>query len=90
MATLEKRIEALEQASDTSTDMVILVYLPACGEADKEIERMTHGDHEWKRQPNESEQALKRPRPTGVKAKPARVNGFSLSLTPSTTDRHPA
>ena len=59
MATLEKRIEALEQANHTNTDTVIFIHLVGMGETEKEIERITHGEHEWKRQPNESEQDFK-------------------------------
>ena len=59
MATLEKRIEALEQATNTNTDRVIFIHLVGMGEVDKEIERITKGGQEWQRQPDESEQALK-------------------------------
>lgn len=59
MATLEKRIEALEQASCSNTDAVLFIHFVAVGEADKEIQRIAHGGQEWQRQPDESEQALK-------------------------------
>ena len=59
MPTLEKRIEALEQASDTNTDMVIFIHLVGMGEVDKEIQRITQGGQEWQRQPDESEQDFK-------------------------------
>ena len=59
MATLEKRIEALEQASYTNTEVVIFIHLVGMGATDKEIERITKGGQEWQRQPNESEQDLK-------------------------------
>ena len=59
MATLEKRIEALEQASDTNNDSVIFIHFVDMGEVDAQIQRITHEGHEWQRQPNESEQDLK-------------------------------
>ena len=59
MPTLEKRVEALEQASATNTDTVMFIYFVGMGEVDKEIERITHGGQEWQRQPDESAQALK-------------------------------
>ena len=59
MATLEKRIEALEQASATNTNIVMFIHLVGMGEADKEMERITKGGQEWQRQPDEPVQALK-------------------------------
>jgi hypothetical protein len=59
MSTLEKRIQALEQASNSNTDKVVFIHLVGMGEADKEIQRITHGSNEWERQPNETEQDFK-------------------------------
>ncbi len=56
--SLEKRIAVLEQASNTNTDVMIFIHLVGMGETDKEIERITKGGQEWKRQPDESEQAF--------------------------------
>lgn len=73
MATLEQRIEALEQASDINADMVMFIHLVSMGETDEEIERITKGGQEWQRHPEESEQALKdraqseaKPNPNGT------------------------
>ena len=59
MQALQKRITALEQASYSHTDDVTFIHFVGMGEVDKEIQRITHGGHDWQRQPNESEQALK-------------------------------
>lgn len=72
MQTTEKRIAALEQASNTNTDRVMFIHLVGMGETDKEIQRITHGNQEWERQLNESEQDFQdrakqeaKPTPTG-------------------------
>lgn len=59
MATLEKRIEVLEQASGTGTDLVMFVHLVSLGAVDAEIQRITQGGRAWERQQDESEQDLK-------------------------------
>ncbi len=59
MATLEKRIEALEQASPTDTEPPLFVHFVGMGAEPRQIERITHGGKAWERQPDESEQDLK-------------------------------
>ncbi len=58
MQTIEKRIAALEQASPASIG-TFYIHLVALDTKDREIQRITKGDKEWLRQPNESEQDLK-------------------------------
>ena len=59
MQALLKRITALEQASYSDTDDVMFIHFVGMGEANKEIQRITHGGQDWQRQPDESQQALK-------------------------------
>ena len=59
MATLEKRIALLEQATPTDMEPPIFVHFVGLGTEASQIERVTHGGKAWERQPNESEQDLK-------------------------------
>jgi len=59
MQALQKRIKALEQASYSTADDVMVIQFVGMGEVDKEIQRITHGGQAWQRQSDESEQALK-------------------------------
>ena len=59
MQALEKRISALEQASNSNTDDVMFIHFVGMSEVDKEIQRITHGGQDWQRKLDESEQALK-------------------------------
>lgn len=59
MATLEKRIEALEQASLADNMGPMFIHFVGLDTKDSEIQRITKGAQEWQRQPDESEQALK-------------------------------
>lgn len=70
MATLEKRIEALEQASNTNTDNVIFIHFVGMGEVNAQIQRITHEGQEWQRQPDESERDLKDRALQDAKSKP--------------------
>jgi hypothetical protein len=70
--SLEKRIAALEEASNTNTERVMFIHLVGMGEVDKDVHRITLGNQEWERLPNESEQDFKdrakqeaKPTPTG-------------------------
>ena len=58
MQTLDKRITALEQARPTETGP-FFIHLVAMGSEGGEIQRITKGNHEWLRQPEESEDELK-------------------------------
>ena len=70
MQALQKRIKALEQASYSTTDDVMFIHFVGLGEANKEIQRVTHGGQDWQRQLDESEQALKDRAQKGVKPNP--------------------
>lgn len=59
MHTLDKRISALEQASPKSNTEPVFIHLVAMGSEGAEIDRIEKGNHEWQRQPGESEQDLK-------------------------------
>jgi len=59
MATLEKRIALLEQATPTDTEPPIFVHFVGLGTEASQIERITHGGKAWERQTDESEQDLK-------------------------------
>ena len=59
MATLEKRIALLEQASPTDMEPPLFVHYVGLGTEAKQIERITKGNQSWERQPDESEDALK-------------------------------
>lgn len=59
MATLEKRIALLEQATPTDMEPPLFVHFVGLGTEASQIERITHGGKAWKRQPDESEDALK-------------------------------
>ena len=58
MATLEKRIAALEKTKPTTIGP-FFVHFVGLDTKDSEIERITKGEHEWQRQPGETEQELK-------------------------------
>lgn len=58
MQTLAKRLSALEQASPTDIGP-IFIHFVGLDTKDNEIERITKGDREWQRQPNETVQELK-------------------------------
>lgn len=59
MPTLEKRIDALEQATVSKTDTVMFIHFVGLGETDKEIQSLTRHDERWERLPGETEQELK-------------------------------
>ncbi|TRZ68255.1 MAG: hypothetical protein D4R98_02575 [Comamonadaceae bacterium] len=58
MQAIEKRIAALEQARPTEIGP-FFIHLVGLDTKDSEIERITKGNQEWLRQPDESEQELK-------------------------------
>ncbi len=58
MATLEKRITALESRASSTTIGPFFVHFVGLDTKDSEIERITRGDQEWQRQPIETEQEL--------------------------------
>nr|WP_315848843.1 hypothetical protein [uncultured Rhodoferax sp.] len=58
MQSLDKRIAALEQTKPASIGP-IFIHLVGMDTKDSEIVRVTKGDKEWQRQPNESERDLK-------------------------------
>jgi hypothetical protein len=58
MATLDKRIAALEQAKPANIG-TFFIHLVGLDTKDSEIERITKGDRVWQRQPGETEQELK-------------------------------
>ena len=70
MHSLKKRIATLEQASPANTDEVMFIHFVDMGDADKEIQRITHGGQDWQRQPDESVQALKDRAQLGAKPNP--------------------
>jgi hypothetical protein len=59
MQALKKRITVLEQSSPATNTEPVFIHLVALGGANAQIERITKGNHEWLRQPGESEQDLK-------------------------------
>lgn len=59
MQALEKRVTALEQASPATNTEPVFIHLVALGGEKAQIERITKGNYEWRRQPGESEQSLK-------------------------------
>ena len=59
MHALEKRVSALEQSSSVSNTNPVFIHLVALGSTGAEIGRITKGNHEWLRQPNETAQELK-------------------------------
>ena len=59
MATLEKRIEALEQASPSDNMGPMFIHFVSLGDEARQIQRITKGNQVWQRQPDESEQDLK-------------------------------
>ena len=54
----------------------MFIHFVDMGDADKEIQRITHGGQEWQRQPDESEQALKDRAQQGAKPNPHGVTVF--------------
>ncbi|MBT9505505.1 hypothetical protein [Rhodoferax sp.] len=58
MATLEKRIATLEQASPSNMGP-IFIHFVGLDTKDSEIQRIEKGYQEWQRQPDESAQDLK-------------------------------
>jgi hypothetical protein len=58
MATLDKRIAALEQAKP-ATIGPFFIHFVGMDAKDCEFDRITKGDHVWQRQPGETEQELK-------------------------------
>jgi len=60
MATLEKRIALLEQATPTDMEPPMFVHFVGLGTEASQIERITKGNQSWERQPGESEDALKK------------------------------
>ena len=58
MQNLDKRISALEGASPTDIGP-IFIHFVGLDTKGSEVERITKGDKEWKRQPNETVQELK-------------------------------
>ena len=59
MQALEKRLSALEQAIPATNTGPVFIHLVAMGSEGGEIQRITKGNHEWLRQPEESEDELK-------------------------------
>jgi len=59
MPTLEKRIEALEQAIPTDKEPPLFIRFVGMDAEAEPIERITHGGKAWERQTDESEQDLK-------------------------------
>jgi len=57
--TLEKRIEALEQANPTDKEPPMFIRFVGMDAEPEPIERITHGGKTWERHPDESEQDLK-------------------------------
>ena len=70
MHSLKKRIATLEQASPANTDEVMFIHFVDMGDADKEIQRITHGGQDWQRKTDESVQALKDRAQLGAKPNP--------------------
>lgn len=58
MNTIEKRLAALEQAKPASIGP-FFIHFVGLDTKDSEIKRITKGNQEWQRQPEESEQDLK-------------------------------
>jgi hypothetical protein len=59
MQTLERRLTALEQASPTTNTEPVFIHIVGLGNEDAEIQRITQGGKEWKRQPGDTESILK-------------------------------
>ena len=58
MATLDKRIAALEQAKPAAIGP-FFIHFVGLGAEDCEFDRITKGDHVWHRQPGETDEELK-------------------------------
>jgi hypothetical protein len=76
MQNLDKRLTALEQAKPASIGP-FFIHFVGLDTKDSDIERITKGDKEWQRQPNESEQDLKH---RAVSEAPPPKEGCSLTF----------
>lgn len=59
MQSILKRVEALEQASPATNTEPVFIHLVALGSEGTETERITKGNQEWQRRPDETEQDLR-------------------------------